>query len=47
MFATVPPIIEVSHLAPDLWHWLINLLLVWFITGCLAPEVPSPEEMGF
>ena len=46
VFAAVPPIIEVSHSAPDLWHWFINLPLVRFITRRPAPEVPPPEEMG-
>ena len=46
VFATVPPLIEVSHLAPDLWRWFINLPLVRFITRRPAPEVPSPEEFG-
>ena len=46
MFTAVPPLIEVFHLAPDLWHWFINLPLVRFITRRPAPEVPSPEEMG-
>jgi hypothetical protein len=42
----VPPIIEVSHLVPDMWRWFINLVWVRFITRRPAPEVPSPEEMG-
>ena len=46
MFTAVPPVIQVSHLAPDLWRWFIDLPLVRFITRRPAPEVPSPEEMG-
>ena len=46
VFTTVPPIIEVIHLAPDLWRWFINLPLVQFTTRRPAPEVSSPEEMG-
>lgn len=46
MFIAVPPIIEVSHSAPDLWRWLINLAWVRFITGRSAPSVPGAEEMG-
>jgi hypothetical protein len=42
----VPPLIEVSHSAPDLWRWFINLPWVRFITRRSAPQVPSPEEMG-
>ena len=46
MFIAVPPIIEVSHSAPDLWRWFINLAWVRFITRRPAPELPGPEEMG-
>ena len=46
VFMAVPPLIEVSHSAPDLWRWFINLPLVRFITRRPAPQVPSPEEMG-
>ena len=46
VFTAVPPVIQVSHLAPDLWRWFIDLPLVRFITRRPAPEVPSPEEMG-
>ena len=42
----VPPIIEVSHSAPKLWRWFINLTWVRFITRRPAPETPGPEEMG-
>lgn len=38
--------IELAHLAPGFWRWLINLALVRRITGRPAPEVPGPEEMG-
>jgi hypothetical protein len=43
---TVPPFIEVSHLAPGFWRWLINLAWVRYITRRPAPKAPSPEEMG-
>ena len=46
VFMAVPPLIEVSHSAPDLWRWFINLPWVRFITRRPAPRVPSPEEMG-
>jgi hypothetical protein len=42
----VPPLIEVTHSAPALWRWFIDLRWVRFITRRPAPEVPSPEEMG-
>jgi len=42
----VPPIIEVSHSAPELWRWLINLTVVRFITRRPAPEPLAPEETG-
>ena len=45
VFTAVPPIIEVSHSAPDLWRWFINLPLVRFIIKHPALGVPSPEEM--
>lgn len=45
-FMAVPPIIEVSHSAPDLWRWFINLAWVRFITGRSAPQAPGQEEMG-
>ena len=44
VFTAVPPIIEVSHSAPDLWRWFINLPLVRFIIKHPALGVPSPEE---
>lgn len=46
VFMAVPPMIELTHSAPDLWRWFINLRWVRFITGRPAPEVLSPEEMG-
>ena len=42
----VPPVIEVSHSAPDLWRWFINLPWVRFITRRPVSQVPSLEEMG-
>lgn len=45
-FMAVPPLIEVSHSAPDLWRWFINLAWIRFITGRSVPQVPGPEEMG-
>jgi len=46
VFMAVPPLIEVSHSAPQLWRWLINLVWVRYITGRAASEVSDPEEMG-
>ena len=46
VFIAVPPLVEVTHSAPDLWLWLINQRWVRRITGRPAPEVSSPEEMG-
>lgn len=45
-FSTVPPIVEVARLTPHLWHWLINLTWVRYITGRRVPKVPGLEEMG-
>ena len=42
----VPPLIELSHSAPDLWRWFINLTWVRFITRRSVPEVSGPEELG-
>lgn len=46
MFVAVPPIIEVSHSAPELWRWLINLPWVRFITGRRVSKLPGSEEAG-
>jgi len=46
VFMTVPPIIEVAHLTPAFWRWLINLTWVRYITRRPAPQVPGPEELG-
>lgn len=43
---TVPPMIELIHLTPGFWRWLINIKWVRYITGRPAPEIPGPEEMG-
>jgi hypothetical protein len=42
----VPTLIEVAHLVPGFWRWLINLAWVRYITGRPVPEVPGPEEIG-
>lgn len=46
VFIAVPPLVEVSHSAPDLWRWVINLGWVRYITRRPAPEPSGPEEMG-
>ena len=38
---TIPPLIELAHLAPGCWRWLINLAWVRHIT-----RRPAPEEIG-
>ncbi|KAF9781383.1 hypothetical protein BJ322DRAFT_1112078 [Thelephora terrestris] len=46
VFMAVPPLIEVTHSAPQLWRWFINLPWIRFITGRRAPKIPGAEEMG-
>lgn len=43
---TVPPLIELAHLTPRFWRWLINLTWVRYVTRRPAPGVPGPEEIG-
>jgi hypothetical protein len=42
----VPPLIEVSHSAHELWHWFINLPWVRYITRRPVSKAPSHEETG-
>lgn len=46
VFMAVPPMIEVAHSAAELWHWLINLRWIRYITRRPIHRAPSPEEMG-
>lgn len=53
VFSTIPPIVEVAQLAPDLWRWSTNLPWVplikqtWikFVTQCPTLEVLESKEM--
>lgn len=46
VFMTIPPLIELAHLAPGFWRWLINIAWVRYITRRPAHVVPSPEGVG-
>ncbi|KAF9645472.1 hypothetical protein BDM02DRAFT_3271660, partial [Thelephora ganbajun] len=46
VFVAVPPIIELAHLTPELWRWLINPSWVRYITRRPVSEIPDPEEIG-